>query len=129
MSDRGRPGKSNDNPYVEQKNDSIVREWVGYGRYDTEEQVNILNKFYEVFRLYANFFLPVQKLVRKERIGSKVRKIHDKAKTPYQRVLEAEDVSEETKNKLTEQYKTLNLVLLKRQIDEILKRLKPTPIG
>jgi len=123
---RGRPGKKNDNPYVEQKNDSIVRRWIGYGRYDTQEQVNILNEFYEVLRLYTNFFLPVQKLERKEKVGSKVRKIHDKARTPYLRVLDAEDVPDESKEKLIEQYKTLNLVLLKRKLDTILRRLKPT---
>lgn len=125
---RGRPGKKNDNPFVEEKNDSIVRKWVGYGRYNTKEQVDILNEFYYVLRLYTNFFLPVQKLVGKERIGSKIKKIHDKAKTPYQRILEAEDVAEEIKDKLKKQYQTLNLVQLKRQIDEILKRLKPTLI-
>ncbi len=35
---RGRPRKSNDNPFVEEKNNSVVRRWVGYGRYDTQEQ-------------------------------------------------------------------------------------------
>lgn len=125
---RGRAGKKNDNPYVEEKNDSIVRKWVGYGRFDTQVQVDILNEFYNVLRLYTNFFLPVQKLVRKERIGSKVKKIHDKPKTPYQRIMEAEDVTEEIKDKLKKQYQTLNLVQLKRQIDEILKRLKPTSL-
>lgn len=125
---RGRAGKKNDNPFVEEKNDSVVRRWIGYGRYDTQEQVDILNELYDVLRLYTNFFLPVQKLIRKERIGSNVKKIHDKAKTPYQRVLDAEDVLPETKEKLRQQYKTLNLVLLKRQIDAILKRLKATPV-
>lgn len=125
---RGRAGKKNDNPFVEEKNDSIVRRWIGYGRYDTQEQVNILNEFYGVFRLYSNFFIPVQKLIRKERIGNKIKKIHDKAKTPYLRVLRAKDVSKEVKDRLRKQYKTLNLVLLKRQLDEILKRLKPTPV-
>lgn len=125
---RGRAGKKNDNPFVEQKNDSVVRNWVGYGRYNTWEQVNTLNELYGVLRLYTNFFLPVQKLVKKERIGSKVKKIHDKAKTPFLRILESEDVSEEIKEKLRVQYKTLNLVKLKKQIDEILKRLKPTPV-
>lgn len=66
--------------------------------------------------------------MKKERIGSKTKKIHDKAKTPYQRILERENVPEEVKNKLKEQYKTLNLVMLKREIDLILKRLQPTPI-
>lgn len=120
---RGRPGKKNDNPFVEQKNDSIVRHWVGYKRYETEEQVKLLNDLYELLRLYTNFFLPVQKLIKKERVGSKVKKIHDKAKTPYQRILEAEDVSGGVKNKLTEQYKLLNIVNLKRQLDYLTRQL------
>jgi len=53
---RGRSGKKNDNAFVEEKNDSVVRRWVGYGRYNTEEQVAILNELYEVLRLYTNFF-------------------------------------------------------------------------
>jgi hypothetical protein len=120
---RGRPGKKNDNPFVEQKNDSIVRRWVGYKRYETEEQVELLNDLYELLRLYTNFFLPVQKLIKKERIGSKVKKIHDKAKTPYHRLLEAEDVSDEIKSKLKEQYEALGLVHLKQQLDRLIKQL------
>lgn len=125
---RGRAGKKNDNPFVEEKNDSVVRRWVGYGRYDTKEQVEILNELYEVLRLYTNFFLPVMKLKEKVRVGSKVKKIHGKAVTPYQRILRAKDVSKEVKDRLREQYEMLNLVQLKRQIDAILKRLKPTKV-
>lgn len=125
---RGRSGKKNDNAYVEEKNDSVVRRWVGYGRYDTKEQVAILNELYAVLRLYTNFFLPVMKLKEKVRIGSKIIKRYDKATTPYKRILHARDVSKEVKDRLRNQYKTLNLVLLKSQIDEILKRLKPTPV-
>ena len=120
---RGRAGKKNDNPFVEQKNDSIVRRWVGYKRYETEEQVKLLNHLYELLRLYTNFFLPVHKLQSKERIGSKVKKIYDKAKTPYQRILDAEDVSKKVKEKLKEQYETLNLVMLKKQLDHLIKQL------
>ncbi len=125
---RGRAGKKNDNAFVEEKNDSIIRRWVGYGRYDTWEQVDILNELYGVLRLYTNFFLPVMKLKEKVRIGSKIIKRYDKPTTPYQRILEAEDVSKEVKDRLRDQYKTLNLVKLKKQIDEILKRLKPTKV-
>ncbi len=123
---RGRAGKKNDNPYIEEKNDSVVRNWVGYGRFDTQAQVDILNELYQLLRLYTNFFLPVMKLKEKIRIGSKIRKIHDRATTPYRRVLRARDVSKEVKDNLRKQYKTLNLVDLKDQIDEVLKRLKPT---
>jgi len=125
---KGRAGKKNDQAHIEEKNDSVVRRWVGYGRYDTVEQIDILNELYEVLRLYINFFLPVMKLRKKVRIGSKIKKIYDKPATPYQRILRAKDVSKEVKDRLRKQYKTLNLVLLKRQIDEILKRLKPTPV-
>ena len=125
---RGRPGKKNDNPYVEEKNDSIVRNWVGYGRYDTQAQVDTLNKLYEQLRLYTNFFLPVMKLKKKIRMGSKIKKVHDKAATPYRRILRARDVSKEIKDKLRVEYKTLSLVDLKDQIDAVLKRLKPTPL-
>ena len=125
---RGRAGKKNDNPFVEEKNDSVVRRWVGYGRYNTQEQVDILNELYEKLRLYTNYFLAVQKLKEKVRVGSKVKKIHDKAATPYKRILRAKNVSKEVKNCLRVEYETLNLVQLKKQIDEILKRLKPTPV-
>ena len=124
---RGRPGKKNDNAYVEQKNDSIVRTWVGYGRFNTQTQVDILNELYELLRLYTNFFLPVMKLKQKVRIGSKIRKIHDRPTTPYQRILRAKDVSAVIKNKLKLKYQSLNLVELKEKIDAVLKRLKPTP--
>lgn len=125
---RGRPGKKNDNAFVEQKNDSIVRNWVGYGRFNTQPQVDILNEFYELLRLYTNFFLPVMRLKKKTRVGSKIKKIYDKPTTPYRRILRARDVSKEVKDKLRNQYKTLSLVKLKEQIDEVLKRLKPTKL-
>ena len=106
----------------------MVRRWVGYGRYDTEKQLEILNQLYFFLRFYTNFFLPVMKLTKKTRIGSKIKKIYDMPKTPYQRVLEAEDVSKRVKDKLKEQYKILNLVRIKKQIDVILENLKPTPV-
>ena len=125
---RGRPGKKNDNPYVEQKNDSVVRRWVGYGRYDTEEQVKLLNELYEILRLYLNFFVPVMKLKKKVHKGSRVTKIYDKPKTAYHRILQTKDVSREIKNNLIREYKTLNLVVLKRQVDAFLRRVKPTSV-
>lgn len=125
---RGRPGKKNDNAYVEQKNDSIVRTWVGYGRFNTQSQVDILNELYELLRLYTNFFLPVMKLKKKIRIGSKIKKIYDKPTTPYRRTLRARDVAKEVKDKLKSRYQSLNLVELKEKIDAVLKRLKPTKL-
>jgi len=123
---RGRTGHKNDNPYVEQKNWSVVRRLVGYARYDTQRQVNQLNALYAVARLYLNHFVPVQKLVRKERDGRKTRKVFDAYKTPYQRVLDSPLVSEKAKRKLRAIHATLDVVQLKCQMDELLDALMPT---
>lgn len=126
---RARAGKKNDNAYVEQKNDSVVRRWVGYARYDTQEQVDGLNRFYDLLRLYTNFFLPVMKLKEKIRVGSKVIKAYDKPATPYMRILTAKDVSNIVKSNLRGTYSGLSLVFLKRELDLVLLKLKPTKVG
>jgi hypothetical protein len=116
---RGRAGKKNDSAYVEQKNWSVVRRAVGYSRYDTPEQLDLLNRLYAVMRFYVNFFLPVMKLKEKSRAGSKVKRIYDDPQTPYARVLVSPDVSEEHKAQLREAYTLLDLVDLRRQINEL----------
>jgi hypothetical protein len=113
---RTRPYRKNDNCFVEQKNYSVVRRHAGYGRYDTEAQVQLLNQLYGQLRLYVNFFLPSQKLLEKIRRGSRVKKRHDEARTPYQRVLESEQVTERYKKRLQLQYEQLNLAELHRNI-------------
>ncbi len=45
---------------------------MGYLRYDTDEELKIMNELYKVLRLYTNFFQPSMKLKEKTRIGSKV---------------------------------------------------------
>ena len=120
---RSRPYKKNDNCYVEQKNYSVVRRLVGYLRHDTEEEKRLLEQIYSLSRLYYNFFLPNMKLIRKERIGSRVTKKHDLPKTPYQRLLESPAISLEQKNRLRQTYQELNVVKLKREIDRLRDRL------
>jgi len=116
---RGRAGKKNDSAYVEQKNWSVVRRAVGYYRYDTQEQLDLLNRLYAVMHFYVNFFLPVMKLEEKTRVGSKVKRVYDKPQTPYARALASPHVSEEHKAELRETYALLDLVDLRRQINEL----------
>lgn len=114
---RGRPGKKNDNPHVEQKNWTHVRKLVGYHRYDTERQVALLNDLYRnEWRLYENFFQPTVKLQEKQRVGGHVHKKYDKAKTPYQRIMSSDQVGAVTKERLQAIYLSLNPAELKRQI-------------
>ncbi len=96
-----------------------MRQLVGYERYESASAYQALQALYEVIRLYINFFQPSMKLVSKERVGSKVKKRYDKAKTPYQRVLESEQVTQESKARLRQQYATLNPVALLRQMQRL----------
>jgi len=116
---RGRAGKKNDSAYAEQKNWSVVRRAVGFYRYDTPEQLELLDRLYAVMHFYVNFFLPVMKLEEKTRMGSKVKKTYDDPQTPYARVLNSPDVAEEQKAQLRETYALLNLVQLRQQIDNL----------
>lgn len=120
---RGRVGRKNDNPYVEQKNWSVARRLVGYDRYDTQPQVDQLNALYHVYRLYTNHFLPVVKLVDKVRQGSRLKRTFDAPKTPYQRLLDSAQVSEQAKAKLRVVHATLDVVRLKQQIDDMIARV------
>ena len=120
---RGRAGKKNDNAYVEQKNWSVVRRAVGYSRYDTPRQLDLLDRLYAVMHWYLNFFLPVMKLKEKSRVGSKVKRVYDEPQTPYARVLASSHISEELKSQLREVYNVLNLVNLRQQIDDLQQQL------
>jgi len=114
---RSRPYRKNDQAHVEQKNWSVVRHTVGYDRWETQQELAVLESVYENLRLYINFFQPSFKLITKERIGNKTIKRYDTAKTPYQRVLERKDISLEVKARLMNLYLQLNPAELRRLID------------
>ena len=123
---RGRPGKNNDSAYVEQKNWSVVRRAVGYYRYDTPEQLALLNRLYALLHWYTNFFLPVMKLKEKVQVGSKKKRVYDDPQTPYARTLASPDVSDADKAQLRETYRFLDLVSLRTQIDDVQEMLLRT---
>lgn len=123
---RSRPDRKNDNAYVEQKNNTHIRHWLGYGRYDTGEQLKMINDLYRnELRLFNNFFRPVMKIKSKEKINNSVcKKTYDQAQTPYQRLMASEQISAQKKQALKELYLSLNPVELKRAIDEKLNQIK-----
>jgi hypothetical protein len=130
---RGRAWKKNDGCFVEQKNYSVVRRAVGYARYEGQRTVRLLNALYEQLRLYTNFFLPVMKLIAKERVGAKVKKTYDRPNTPYRRLLRSQALSASAKRELRAQYAALNPAELKRNICRLQARLlklavRQTPI-
>jgi hypothetical protein len=86
---RSRPYWKNDQAHVEQKNWSVVRKLVGYGRYESEAALAQLNRVYDLLRIWTNFWQPSLKLIAKERDAAtgKTRKKYDTAQTPYRRLL------------------------------------------
>jgi len=115
---RSRPYKKNDQAHVEQKNWSVVRHTIGYDRMETDHEHALLENTYQDLRPYINFFQPVLKLIGKERLGNKVVRRYDTARTPYQRVMEREDIPLERKARLLNLYLHLNPAQLRRHIDD-----------
>jgi hypothetical protein len=120
---RSRPYKKNDQCYVEQKNWSVVRQTIGYQRYESRQALTLLQTIYGDLRLYVNFFQPVMKLVHKERHGGKLLKRYDVAQTPHQRAVASPHVSAKDKLRLQHTYLQLNPVKLKKRIDDNLQHL------
>jgi hypothetical protein len=121
---RSRPYHKNDNCFIEQKNGSHVRRTLGHYRYETENELRLINDLYAELRIYKNFFQPIIKLISKERTGGHIRRKYDKPRTPYQRVMEDKSIDEKMKNNLHEVYESQNPAALKRKVDQKIKSLK-----
>jgi hypothetical protein len=120
---RGRPYKKNDSAHVEQKNGAVVRTLVGYDRYESRAAWAQLQRVYRLVRLHTNFFQPVQKLLRKTREGAKVRRVYDRAQTPYQRLTASGALAPDKQQELARLYTSLNPLRLRREIDTGLEQL------
>lgn len=122
---RSRPYHKNDQAYIEGKNYQSVRRVTGYQRIDGEKIVEALNDLYEnEHRLLTNFFYPTLKLVKKDKIDGKYRKKYEVPKTPYQRIMELNHVSQNIKDKLKTEYEKLNPAELYRSLNKKLTKIK-----
>ena len=97
---RSFPYHKNGNRFVEQKNSSLVRAYLGYDRLDSVAQVNAVNQLYDKLWLYNNLFQPVMRLKEKVLVPSverpdhpHIKRVHDQAKTPFDRLLETGTIS------------------------------------
>lgn len=120
---RCRPYRKNDQAHVEQKNWSVVRHTVGYDRFETQAELDLLSSIYADLRLFVNFFQPVEKLISSTTINGVKHKQYDQAKTPYQRVLEDPRVDEKYKTQLRILYNSLNPVTIREALIEKTARM------
>ena len=123
---RSKPNKKNHNCLVEQKNFTNVRKVVGYQRYDTDLEINLINELYRnELRLWQNFFVPHTKLISKIRIDGHVKRQYAKPKTAAQYLLESEFVNSKSKEQLQYLADNLNPFELKKiinkKIDDLIK--------
>lgn len=121
---RGRPYKKDDNAHIEQKNWTHVRKLLAWDRYDTPQAVEAMNDLYgHELRLWMNLFLPSVKLLRKVRVGSKLRRLYGPAQTPLDRLLASPGVNPERAAELRALRQRLDPFELARAIDHKLERI------
>lgn len=126
---RSRAGNKNDGAHVEQKNWSRVRELVGYQRYDSPEELELLNQIWELDRIFTNYLLPQQKLVSKTRHGAKVTKVHNRPATPHQRAVAHPAVRKMPVIRMNAAFKKIRVMALSQQILELTGRLEKLSVA
>ena len=120
---RSRPYRKNDNCFVEQKNDSVVRRIVGYYRFEGEEARRVMAEMYETYNLLVNYFFPSMKIISKVRVDAKVSKKYDEARTPYTRLLEHKGLPARVKDELRRRKNALDLEFLLDRTQELQSKL------
>jgi hypothetical protein len=124
---RSRPYHKNDNRLVEQKNDTLVRAYVGHRRLDTAEQAAALDRIYERCWRYYNLFQPVLHLREKVVTAERLRRRWDAAATPYQRLAATAALPDDWRATLDAQHARTNPRQLRRAIYDDLAQLWRLP--
>ena len=121
---RGRPYKKDDNAHIEQKNWTHVRKLLGWDRYDSRAAVEAINAVYrQELRWWMNLYLPSVKLVKKVRVGSKMRRVYSPAQTPWERVLASGQADTRRAAELKKLRSTLDPFALAESIDRKLESI------
>jgi hypothetical protein len=124
---RSRPYRKNDNRFVEQKNDSLVRAYFGTARLDTPAQCAALNALYDQMWVYYNLFQPVLHLTDKEVIQGRLHRRWDQAQTPHARLVATGVLDQTTRDRLTHLAATTNPRQLRRTIHDAIPQLWDLP--
>jgi transposase InsO family protein len=109
---RSRPYRKNDQAWIEQKNGSIIRRFVGHARFAGPVMAQTLAQLYQALRLYVNYFQPSFKLIEKDRIGGRVRKTYDTPATPCDRLIANQRIDALARRRLQEERSRLDPVEL-----------------
>lgn len=101
-----------------------MRQVFGHQRIESKKIMDLMNDIYENYwEPLHNYFLPQMKLISKDKVGSKTKKKYDQARTPYERLLSCETLSEEFKQILREERDKLNPLTLQAELQKKLALL------
>lgn len=120
---RSRPYQKNDNRFVEQKNSTLVRAYLGTARLDTAAQTAALNGLYDQMWVYYNLFQPVMHLKEKVARGTRLTRRWDTAKTPLERLFTTAVLSSERQEALKKKVAETNPRRLRQTIYSGLREL------
>lgn len=125
---RSRPNHKDDNAHVEQKNWTHVRQLLGYSRIAAPELIPLINRLYEAWGLFHNFFCPTLKLAAKTKLGSRYQRRYAPPCTPRSRIWDCPHTLEPIRIHFLQLQEGLNPFALKRFIDhhqrQILQQLR-----
>jgi hypothetical protein len=129
---RSRPYRKNDNRFVEQKNSTLVRNYLGYERLDTVAQTLAVNELYNKMWVYYNLFQPVMRLSEKKWVGdkgqpSRLKRVYDQAQTPFNRLCTTKAISPERKERLEALRAQTNPRQLRREIYDLIDHIFGLP--
>ena len=86
-------------------------------------------EIYAELRLYKNFCLPTIRLKSKERVDGRIKRKYDQPTTPYQRLMESNQIADQTKRELRKIYESLNPAALYRRITTLREQLEEASAG
>jgi hypothetical protein len=124
---RSRPYEKNDNRFVEQKNDTLVRAYLGNYRLDTPLQTERLNQLYDQMWVYYNLFQPVFRLAEKQIVDGRVRRRWDTPRTPYERLRATDALTDAARDELDRLIQQTNPRALRRAIYDAIEHLWDEP--
>jgi hypothetical protein len=117
---RSRPYQKNDQAHVESKNNHVVRKHAFYWRYDTVEELTLLNRLWRLVSLRLNFFTPTKKAVGYTTTADgRKKRIYDKPKTPWQRLQASGVLDTQHLSTVAVRIEGINPADLTRQINAI----------
>ena len=128
---RSRPWQKNDNRFVEQKNSTLVRAYLGRESFTTQEQADLLNELYDLMRVYYNFFQPVLRQIERSvhynaQHAPVLRRKHDTARTPLKRLTESDVLDQKARVWLRCTYIRTNPRRLRHEIQQLLDAIFDT---